>query len=224
MMNPDPRNAGALPPGVARWNWGAFLLNWIWGLGNNTFVALLALVPIVNVVMIFVLGAKGGEWAWRNKRWESVEHFKSVQRNWAVAGVIVWLAVLGLFAAIFFSIVAAIKDSDVYQLALTKVNASEEAMRLLGPPIEAGFPMGNFRLDGPSGEAALSIPVRGNKSKGTIYLEATREMGAWRFDRIELEIEGRELRIDLNTGRAVLPRSRSEKEAALEGLAHARLL
>jgi hypothetical protein len=223
-MIPDPKNAGALPPGVDRWNWGAFLLNWIWGLGNNTFVALLALVPFVNVIMVFVLGAKGSEWAWRNKRWESVEDFKRVQRNWAVAGVIVWLAVLGLFAAILFSIVAAIRNSDMYQLAITKVNANEEAMRLLGPPIEAGFPMGSFRLDGPSGEAALSIPVQGSKSRGTVHLEATREMGAWKFDRIELEIEGRDLRIDLNTGRAVMPRSRSEKEAALEGLARARLL
>jgi hypothetical protein len=207
-----------LPPGVAGWNWGAFLLNWIWGLGNNTFVALLALIPFVNVIMVFVLGAKGNEWAWRNKRWESIEHFKRVQRNWAVAGVIVWLAVLGLFAAIFFSVVAAIKNSDVYNLALAKINANEEAVRLLGPPIEAGFPMGSFRLDGPSGEAALSIPVTGSKSRGTIYLEATREMGAWKFGRIELEIEGQEKRIDLNTGRAVLPRSKSETEASQRAL------
>src|ERR1700738_1390217 len=100
-MSSDPKNAGALPPGVAGWNWGAFFLNWIWGLGNNTFVALLALIPVLNIITLFVLGAKGSEWAWRNKHWESVEHFKRVQRNWAIAGVIAWLAVLGLLAAIF---------------------------------------------------------------------------------------------------------------------------
>lgn len=208
------KDEAALPPGVDRWNWGAFLLNWIWGIGNNTFVALLALVPFVNFIMIFVLGAKGGEWAWRNKRWDSVEHFRRVQRKWAIAGVAVWLALLGLFAAIFFGVFAAIRSSDVYQLALVKLNANEEATRMLGPPIEPGFPMGSFSVSGPSGEAQLSIPVQGSKAKGTLYLEATREMGQWQFDRIELEVEGNEQRIDLNSGRAVLPRSRSEKQAA----------
>ena len=35
-------------------------------------------------VMPFVLGAKGSRWAWRNGRWDSVEHFKRVQRLWAI--------------------------------------------------------------------------------------------------------------------------------------------
>ena len=68
----------ALPPQLTGWNWGGFFLTWIWGIGNNTFIALLALVPFVNFVMIFILGAKGNEWAWQNKRWTSIEHFKKV--------------------------------------------------------------------------------------------------------------------------------------------------
>jgi len=55
-------------------------LNWIWGIGNNTLIALLMFVPLVNVVMPFVLGAKGSSWAWRNRRWEGVEHFKDAQK------------------------------------------------------------------------------------------------------------------------------------------------
>ncbi|MGZ5765547.1 MAG: cytochrome c oxidase assembly factor Coa1 family protein, partial [Usitatibacter sp.] len=132
--------ASPIPPEIDRWNWGAFLLNWIWGIGNNTFIALLALVPFVNIIMVFVLGAKGSEWAWRNKHWESVEHFKRVQRKWAIAGVIVWLALLGACVAMFFSIVAAIKGSDVYQQALSKLNANVEATSLLGAPVEPGCP------------------------------------------------------------------------------------
>lgn len=38
-------NPEFVPPEIDRWNWGAFLLNWIWGVGNNTFIALLTLVP-----------------------------------------------------------------------------------------------------------------------------------------------------------------------------------
>ena len=47
-----------LPPEIKGWNWGAFFLNWIWGIGNSTFIALLMFVPIVNFAMPFVLGAK----------------------------------------------------------------------------------------------------------------------------------------------------------------------
>ena len=32
----------ALPPELTGWNWGAFFLTWIWGIGNSTFIALLA--------------------------------------------------------------------------------------------------------------------------------------------------------------------------------------
>ena len=103
-MIPDSRPLYApLPPEARRWSWGAFLLNWIWGIGNNTFIAVLALVPIVNILMVFVLGAKGGAWAWRNRRWKSVEHFQRVQRAWAIAGVIVWAVVIALGVAAYFT-------------------------------------------------------------------------------------------------------------------------
>jgi hypothetical protein len=75
-----------VPPEINRWNWGAFLLNWIWGVGNNTFIALLTFVPFLGLIMPFVLGAKGNAWAWRNGRWDSIEHFKRVQRSWAIWG------------------------------------------------------------------------------------------------------------------------------------------
>ena len=48
-----------VPPELKGWNWGAFLLNWIWGIGNSTYIALLMFVPFVNIVMFFMLGAKG---------------------------------------------------------------------------------------------------------------------------------------------------------------------
>ena len=64
-MAGQPLNQPAeIPPELDRWNWGAFFLNWIWGIGNSTYIALLMFVPLVNIVMIFVLGAKGSRWAW----------------------------------------------------------------------------------------------------------------------------------------------------------------
>lgn len=91
-----------LPEGVKGWSWGAFLLNWIWALGNRTWIGLFALFPYVGFIFALVLGFKGREWAWRNKRWESYEHFEKVQKRWSFWGVllIVGVGLLGILAAI----------------------------------------------------------------------------------------------------------------------------
>lgn len=85
--------------------WGAFFWNFIWGIFNRTWIALLALIPLVNLVMAFVLLLKGREWAWRNKRWDSVEHFNKIQRRWAIAGLIVILAPLVIFLILGFGFI-----------------------------------------------------------------------------------------------------------------------
>ena len=91
----------AEPAAVKRWNWGAFLMSWIWGLGNKTYIALLCLVPVVNLVMIFVLGTKGSQWAWQNKQWESTEQFTRAQGLWTAFG-------LGLFVGYAIALVLVI--------------------------------------------------------------------------------------------------------------------
>ena len=91
----------ALPDGIKGWSWGAFLFNWIWAIGNKTWIGLLCLIPYVNLVMMFFLGFKGREWAWQNKRWDSVEHFNRVQKRWSFWGVILGLiAPIGIVAAL----------------------------------------------------------------------------------------------------------------------------
>ena len=80
-----------VPPEIQKWNWGAFFLSWIWGIGNQVWISFLTWVPFVGWIMPFVLGAKGSEWAWRNKEWKSVEHFQEVQRKWAKWGLIIFV-------------------------------------------------------------------------------------------------------------------------------------
>jgi|GEM_PF-2701126 hypothetical protein len=86
---------GPFPAELNRWNWGAFLLNWIWALGNQVWIGLLVLLAfipviggIISLVVTIMLGIKGNEWAWNAKKWDSVEHFKAVQKKWAKWGVI----------------------------------------------------------------------------------------------------------------------------------------
>src|SRR5512144_2241948 len=120
--------AAVMPPELDRWNWGAFLLNWIWGIGNNTFIALLMFVPVVNFVVPFVLGFKGSAWAWRNKRWQSAEHFRRVQRLWAIWGGMAWIALIAFVVAIWFGVMSLFKQSEPYQMAVARLQANAEAV------------------------------------------------------------------------------------------------
>jgi hypothetical protein len=56
---------------------------------NKTWIGLLVIVPYVGFIMSIILGFKGREWAWKNKQWDSVEHFNRVQKKWSFWGVIV---------------------------------------------------------------------------------------------------------------------------------------
>lgn len=89
-----------VPDSVRGWNWGAFFLTWIWGLGNRTYIAFVCFVPIVNLIWPFVLGEKGSEWAWRNKRWDSPDHFLKIQRRWAVSGLVIALICVAILIPI----------------------------------------------------------------------------------------------------------------------------
>lgn len=105
MENNSGTKSPEVPEEIKGWSWGAFLLTWIWGIFNSVFISLLMFIPLVNVVIWILLGIKGNEWAWQNKRWESIEQFKRVQKKWAIAGVIVFIAglVLGVLQVIVLS-------------------------------------------------------------------------------------------------------------------------
>ena len=92
--------SGAVPAEIKKWNWGAFLLNWIWASSNEVYYPIfLYLVLPINVVMMFLLGAKGNEYAWQNKRWDSIEQFQSVQKKWAWSAVACYLVLTSILIA-----------------------------------------------------------------------------------------------------------------------------
>ena len=70
------------PEELKKWNWGAFSLNIIWGIGNRTYLPLLCLIPFFNLIWIFICGAKGNQWAWQDGDYKDVETFKKVQATW----------------------------------------------------------------------------------------------------------------------------------------------
>jgi len=91
-----------IPDEIRGWSWGGFLLTWIWAIGNRTWIGLLALVPYIGFVVAIVLGVKGREWAWKNKRWDSIEHFKRVQKAWAIWGLALILIAIVLAVGVAF--------------------------------------------------------------------------------------------------------------------------
>lgn len=99
---------GPMPAELQGWNWGAFCLSWLWGIANSTYISLIALIPAANFIMMIVLGAKGNEWAWTHRKFESVAQFKEVQKAWTIWGLILlglsilmtillWGAIIALF-------------------------------------------------------------------------------------------------------------------------------
>jgi len=98
-----------VPEELKGWSWGGFALTWIWGVCNGVLIALLCLIPFFNLAWAIVLGIKGNEWAWRNKKWDSIEHFKSTQRPWNIAGIVIFaismVAIVVIIPAVVFPLV-----------------------------------------------------------------------------------------------------------------------
>lgn len=104
--------AATVPVEIKGWSWGAFLMNWAWAIGNHTYIGLLALVPLVQWVMMIVLGVKGNEWAWQNRRWDSVDQFKATQKVWTKWGVVIVIVNIAI-CLIYSAIVAIYFSSNV---------------------------------------------------------------------------------------------------------------
>ena len=136
-----------VPDEVAHhFNWGAFLLNWIWGLGNKTYITLLMLlasiIPFVNFVAPLALciwfGVEGNKWAWKNKRFQSIEHFHSYQKKWAAAGIILFIIGILFYAAVFALIIPTLKtdinvmeNDSIINLEKSRINQAAQIKKTL---------------------------------------------------------------------------------------------
>jgi len=91
----------AVPRELGEWNWGGFLLTWIWGIGNSVWWSFLVFVPYLGfMVMPWVLAFRGNQWAWQSRHWDSIEHFKRVQHTWAMWGLGITIGATLLVTAI----------------------------------------------------------------------------------------------------------------------------
>ena len=106
-VNNSGQPGAQLPPELVGVNVGAFFMNWIWAIAHNYWLGLLCFVPCVGFFMQFYMLFKGNEIAWQNRRWESVEQFKEVQKKWMIWGIALTVAGVVIYGILFMIMAAA---------------------------------------------------------------------------------------------------------------------
>lgn len=129
---------------------------------------------------------KPGWWA-RNWKWVvPTGCFAMVLAMAAFVGLMVW------------SVGKMMKSSDAYAMAIARAKANPAVVQALGEPIEEGFFVsGSIHTAGSSGTASLTCPIRGPRGKGTVYVEAERFAGEWRFRELKAGLPGQMELVDL---------------------------
>lgn len=124
------------------------------------------------------------------------------QRNWKWFVPCGCLTLLALFAGFVLAVGAGalgvIKSSEVVKDGFRRAQENPDAVLALGEPIKQGWWIsGSINTSGPTGNADVSLPLKGPKGKGTLYIVAYKEAGEWNYERLEVEVDGQAERIDL---------------------------
>ena len=103
-----------------------------------------------------------------------------------------------MVVSIFAIVVGSIQSSDVYKLALLKAQSDVRVTESIGEPVRAGWLIsGKISVSGDSGNADFSIPISGEKGSGKIYVRARKFAGNWRFENLQVGVQGKPEPIDL---------------------------
>ena len=123
------------------------------------------------------------------------------QRNWLWAlptGCASIVACCLLFLVLIFVLVGTfIRNSDVYSQSMAILNDNQQAVSILGEPIESGFFItGNLSVENNNGVeegfADLNIPVSGPGGEGDLIIVAVKRNGNWSYDQFELNADSGE--------------------------------
>ncbi len=113
---------------LRKFNWGAFLMTWIWAIGNKAWTMWAALIgagiivliitgiayipklpQVISVVLLIfsrilsfivniLCGIFGNRIAWKSKQWDNLEHFRKVQKIWVIVWLILTIISIGIIA------------------------------------------------------------------------------------------------------------------------------
>ncbi len=101
-----------IPDEIKGWNWGAFFLSWIWAIGNQVWIGLLAILGPLWLPMIIILGVKGNEWAWQARKFASVEDFRKTQSAWVKWGIVLFALQVIIIILVVSAVVSAYRSNS----------------------------------------------------------------------------------------------------------------
>jgi len=179
-----------IPSHLNKWNWGAFVLNWLWGIGNNTYSAFKVFIPFYGFYYIFKLGFNGSEYAWQNGKWENEAHFVKVQRNWSIASACYVLLFSLIIIPVIYFAGSVFKDSDAYKMTLVQLENSPQFMNKVGMPNETSFVSGQMTTVGHEGSSNMSFTITGAKGQVDVFVDAERRMGVWKLECVKANYIG----------------------------------
>ena len=121
---------------------------------------------------------------------EEIQQKSWFGRNWMwlvpVGGclTVILLFILGVGAAIF-GVTKLFTNSVPYEYALEKASSDPTVINYLGTDIENdGIMQGNISLSNDSGKAALTIPIKGSKGKGSVTIKGEKTDGEWVYEEL----------------------------------------
>ncbi|MGF1486287.1 MAG: serine/threonine protein kinase [Prochloraceae cyanobacterium] len=107
-----------VPSEIKGWNWGAFFLPLFWSFPNQVWIGILSLVPGIGFMVAVLMGVKGNQWAWKSRKWVSIEQFKKHQKGWAIAGMIIMGLPSLVFVWMFIALISGISSTPFGLIAV----------------------------------------------------------------------------------------------------------
>lgn len=119
---------------------------------------------------------------------------------WGCGGCLGLLILAGIFVGVLVVFVfGVIKESDVYQTAFKRAQASSEVQAAIGVPIEEGFMVtGSVKTVNGNGTADINFPISGPKGEATVSAQGTSQPGGpWVYSVIQVRVTSTGQVIDL---------------------------
>lgn len=115
---------------TTKWNWGAFVNPISFGVGNRAYLCLLTLIPVFNIVWIFIVGAKAESWALDNSenKYRDEEEFRKVMDTWKRGGFVQFIivAVILAFEVVFMAFAFSIGIASIEHGYDTQTSYSQD--------------------------------------------------------------------------------------------------
>jgi len=124
-------------------------------------------------------------------------------KNWIwvvpVGGCLTLIIIAVVFiGSVFFGVKEVFKNSTPYEYALEQAQNNPEVMSALGNLIESdGMISGNISYQNNSGVADFSIPIKGSKGKGRIFIVAEKSGDEWIYEKLYVVIKDTQEEINL---------------------------